>query len=87
MIFIYLCDLIVLSGILFDIVYMIKLRYTNEPTIHCNDIMFSILSRKPNNSIFLRTIYPGYSNAFIKLIPNTPNVTSINDIDINDPII
>ena len=33
-IFKYLCFLIDFSGIVLDIVYIIKLRYMNDPTIH-----------------------------------------------------
>ena len=58
-----------------------------EPTIHCRDITFSILSKKPNNSIFLSTMYPGYSNAFTKFIPSTPIVTITKEMDIITPII
>ena len=59
----------------------------NEPTIHCREIIFSILSRKPNNFIFLNTMYPGYSNAFTRLIPSTPIVTITKEMDIITPII
>ena len=86
-IFIVLWDLIDLVGILLEIVYIIKLKYMNEPTIHCREIIFSILSRKPNSFIFLNTMYPGYSNAFTRFIPKTPIVTITNEMDIITPII
>ena len=58
----------------------------NEPTIHCRDITFSILSKNPNSSIFLKTMYPGYSKAFTRFIPKTPKVTTTKEIDIITPI-
>ena len=48
--------------------------------------MFSILSRKPNNFIFLRTIYSEYSNVFIRFIPNTPKVVITNPNEISAPM-
>ena len=36
--------------------------------------MFSILSRNPNKTTLLRTIYSGYSNIFVRYVPSMPYV-------------
>ena len=84
--FVYLCALIDFNGILLDIVYIIILRYMNVPMIHWSEMIFSILSKKPNSFTFLNTIYSEYSNVLTKSIPNTPNVVITNPRDIMAPI-
>ena len=83
---IILWALVDFNGILFDIVYIIIVKYPYVPIIHWSEIIFSILSKKPSSFTFLSTMYSEYSKALTKSIPNTPKVVITNPNEISAPM-